>query len=1436
MPRRRADAASTGLFDSTGIDDAAGVAARRGILNHGGLFSPYYLFDVMSKLHREELHREDVDDLASTVRSVVRRAARRLQADSSRAETWTVLEAPVLEALGFDAVPSTETVSTASGDVPVSHVQLDDGDVALVLVDAHPVGTDLEHDRHAPAPGVSVQPIELAFEAALDAHPTARWGLLTNGGEVRLYRKGGPVARQYLAAVLPALVDGDLRDEWTAFFACFRRESLAPGADGRAFVDRVLAESGQHARRIADDLRENVRDAVEALARGVIAQRRNWVLWGGHQPNRDVARRLFRESLYLLYRILFIAFAEAHELLPASTSRAYRETYSFEHLRDVCDSSLAPGGGDETYLWDALSVLFRLVRDGYGSPESGLFILPPLGGELFDPGKTPILSGAVVADRYMHAVVRALSLDRSGRRGAPSRFSYLDLGVDQLGSVYEGLLAYEADIATEPMVEARLTRNGKPIGDLLLVPRASVERSRRLVAAGEEELPASTFIIRAQGARRKASGSYYTPSPLARVMVQKALEPLVMPIIEGCGARDASGKAGRSPDEILGITVIDQAMGSGAFLVHAVHLLADAYREALQASGAPEERLDPMEMAAIKRLVAQRCVYGIDLNPMAVELAKVSLWLETLAASEPLSFLDAHLRCGNALMGAPDALEGDGPRLDHIPDAAFSAVRGDATPEWKRIMREARKRNASALRTLERDAEHQQEDILKRTLSGALSNALERLRHLHGRISEMAATHEPVTVKQALEARKAAAYAEELAQPTYTALREVADLWCAIWFWPETEDTPAPDTWQYRDIASELLAAAREDRPTALAAAQQRQRIVASEVGAERRFLHRWLEFPDVEAAGGYSVVVGNPPWETVNSDRKEFFAATDAETLALEGRALDARIAALVEEMPDLGEAWDAEVLLRDQEATYLAQSGMYTWRSGAGGYVNTYQLFFERGVRDLAPGGGCALVLAGAFVLKANAAALRRAAFTQYRLRFLILSDNERKTYPGIDHRVEFCFVHVTREPSPADLPCRFLVGKLEDGDWRSLSLPDLVALIERMPEGSVNLPLAMVRAMSPETLAPPTVTSPRDAELLRRLYARFPRFSDPASGWTAEFGAEIHSSGDRDHFVHRDDLLARGGVRVGETRIEHDGRVYVPLLEGRNIWQLVYGFTDPKLWISDESVRDLLRPQAQYGGMRSNATMRVAWRDVARIIDRRTMVAGILPAGTTSKDKLPYVRAGSLSPRRMVCLAGLWTSFAFDWQMRTSGIGAMKFGPLLAQPVPTAASLDYLMAVAIAALQPDWLRCQAEDACETRAEQLEWWRARARMDAEIFGIVGLSLEEAAYVLSSFPQLDREQPALAGEDRSTVTRDLVLAEYAALRGTGPADINALFEAVDRRPLGGTGDARERSERALAAGALPYVEVPQADQARQWAEDTEEDEVDADVSEEVHA
>jgi hypothetical protein len=231
---------------------------------------------------------------------------------------------------------------------------------------------------------------------------------------------------------------------------------------------------------------------------------------------------------------------------------------------------------------------------------------------------------------------------------------------------------------------------------------------------------------------------------------------------------------------------------------------------------------------------------------------------------------------------------------------------------------------------------------------------------------------------------------------------------------------------------------------------------------------------------------------------------------------------------------------------------------------------------------------------------------------------------------------------------------------------------------------------------------------------------------------------------------------------------------------------------------------------------------------------MIAAILPPMTASKHKLPYVRAGSLTPSEMVLLAVLWSSVEFDWQLRTQGISGMTFGSLRDQVVATPDQLSAMLRTGLAAIQPTWLRDQAAAECGVEPDYLDWWQARAQLDAQIFRVYGFSLEEAGYVFSTFPMLDRQQQPLPGEITSTITRDLVLARFAELLGVKPPDVGELFEVFGRPPLGGRGQVDDRANRALALGAIPYVAMPQADQTRDLDEEEDEDAIQA--AEEVMA
>ena len=311
----------------------------------------------------------------------------------------------------------------------------------------------------------------------------------------------------------------------------------------------------------------------------------------------------FEQALTIVYRILFLLFAEARALVPV-WHPVYRESYSLDGLRAAAERPHGALG-----LWDALRAISRLAHAGC---RAGDLRVTPFNGRLFSPARTPLAERTHLDDEAARRAILALSTRLSADRGGRERIAYRDLGVEQLGAVYETLLDYKPEV----------------------IPGA------RSIRGGRVEL-------RAGSGTRKATGTFYTPQPIADYMVRRTLGPLVR---------------GADPDRILQLRIVDPAMGSGAFLVAACRYLATAYEAALiSAGGCHPSDIGERERATIRRSVAERCLYGVDVNPMAVQLARLSLWLTTLASDRPLSFLDHRLQVGNSLIGAWLAVLGRAP-------------------------------------------------------------------------------------------------------------------------------------------------------------------------------------------------------------------------------------------------------------------------------------------------------------------------------------------------------------------------------------------------------------------------------------------------------------------------------------------------------------------------------------------------------------------------------------------------------------------------------------------------------------------------------------------------------------------------------------------------------------------------------------------------------
>jgi hypothetical protein len=647
--------------------------------------------------------------------------------------------------------------------------------------------------------GATITLIVTAWAADLDALWRAAvrlgssvhtsWCLCFNATHLRLVDAERTYARRFVEFDLGATLAHP--DSFTVLWALLRAEAhvssparapdQALAETACTLINRVVESSAARSVGVCASLKQGVCDSLVELAQGLIAAD------GGRRsrtPGRGRLSGVLDQSLTIVYRILFLLYAEARGLLPV-WHPIYKESYSIETLRSLAEDPQSAAG-----LWETFQAMSRLAHAGC---RAGDLSVTPFNGRLFSPCHAPLADRCNLDEGTMRRAILALSIETGHGPQGRRRIAYRDLGVEQLGSVYETVLDYEPRLLT-----------------------AAVENCRRAGAAPtQSSARGSSAGLEPGRSQRKATGTFYTPRSITEFLVRSALEPLV---------------ASATAERILNLRVLDPSMGSGAFLVAACHHLARAYESALLREGAchPGD-IGEAERAGFRRTIAEHCLYGVDANPMAVQLARVSLWLTTLAGDRPLTFLDHTLRTGDSLVGASlDDLARQAP-------AHPGGRRGQGAPatlplfepeEWRGTLREvlpvrgrlsARPSDSIAeVRSKERD--------------------LARLNDKDGVLSRW---------------------------------KGAVDLWCACWFWDSSRTLL--DRRTFGDLVSTVLGGhgvlpSRVVHPLLAEAA---------DIAARKQFFHWTLEFPEAFFDGngiplanpGFDAVVGNPPWEMLRAD-----------------------------------------------------------------------------------------------------------------------------------------------------------------------------------------------------------------------------------------------------------------------------------------------------------------------------------------------------------------------------------------------------------------------------------------------------------------------------------------------------------------------------------------------------------------------------------------
>ncbi|WP_409348285.1 Eco57I restriction-modification methylase domain-containing protein [Rhodococcus pyridinivorans] len=726
--------------------------------------------------------------------------------------------------------------------------------------------------------------------------------------------------------------------------AMFGRQALTPDADGNIWWTGVLEDSVKHTVGVSKDLREGIRLSIEIIANEVVRRRAARGLTLDGIDGQELAKH----SLRFLYRILFLLYAEASpemRVLPSGAPE-YGEGYGLDRLRELTLTELvSPQAKNGTHLYESLATLFRLVDRGHtphapnnvaDDPAPGLEF-NPLRADLFSPKATALIDEVGLGNETTQKVLEHLLLSKEskGRKGADRGFiSYAELGINQLGAVYEGLMSYTGFFAQEDLYE--VAKNGDPEKGSWVVPadRADhLSESDFVTALDEatgERKPVihhkGTFVFRLAGRERQQSASYYTPEVLTRFVVSQALAELL----------DQNGTR-TTPDEILQLTICEPALGSGAFAIEAVRQLAAEYLKRKQEDLGTLIDADqyPIELQKVKAHLALHQVYGVDLNATAVELAEISLWLDTMVSGLRAPWFGLHLRRGNSLIGARRAVysttllskkawlstspkdvplgEEIGAGIHHflLPSQGWGAVVD--TPEAKTYAPEKREE----LRLWRNGIRSNPSPAIKKRLA-ALAQRVETLwaftlRRLTIAESEARRNihifgtdepeHTPAITREQIE------QVLDDENGAYRRLRRVMDAWCALWSLPLTIDIEPPDwdqwvgaleailgvppkagkfekygqtslagdlNWSELDVAEDTDRTFSQSLPIDKALDGFPWLAIAQSIANTHGFLHWELDFAPVFANGGFDLQIGNPPWVRPDWDESGVLAEFD--------------------------------------------------------------------------------------------------------------------------------------------------------------------------------------------------------------------------------------------------------------------------------------------------------------------------------------------------------------------------------------------------------------------------------------------------------------------------------------------------------------------------------------------------------------------------------
>ena len=1260
-------------------------------------------------------------------------------------DDWLI--ALLKEVLGFSHLAPARSVAVGDRTFLITH-QAFGGAVPVLLTTR-----EFELDRSDPRFGEDGRrraPHGLMQEL-LNASDDSLWGIVANGAKLRLVRDNPSFTRPaYIEADLDLIFAEQLYPDFAVLWLLGHPTRLKPvdGEASDAFLERWRAEAHETGERALEHLREGVTEALRQLGNGFLQHPHNESLRGALSDGTLSAERYFQELLRLVYRLLFLFTAEERGVLhtPNATDdhcAIYAQGYSLVRLRD---RALKRRQYDRHHdLWRGLKLVFSTLSRG--EPALGL---PALSG-LFATEQCKNLEAELISNERLLEAVRALAYFRSG--SALARVNYRDMDTEELGSVYESLLE--------------------------LHPVIDVDAAPWTFGFGGQ---ANSKI--SKGSERRITGSYYTPSVLVNELIKSALEPVLIKAIE---ANPADPRAA-----LLSLKVIDPACGSGHFLLAAARRMAAELARIEAGSDTPDEAARQHAL----REVVQHCIYGVDRNPLAVELCRTALWIETVEPGKPLTFLDSHILCGDSLLGVFDlSLLRDG-----IPDEAYKPLNGDDRKIANHYKAKNKREKAERLR-----------------VEGGLG--LARQKDLEQDLAVL--TDMPEETVDEIAEKWARFQALTGEGSTAWALERACDLWTSTFFARKIEggQFAGPDGMPRRGAETvatsgtlwEFLRGREPFGPLTGAVA---------ELASHYRFFHWPIAFADVMARGGFDLVLGNPPWETMSPDQKEFFSTYDPGVRFMAPADQKTAFDRLLEH-PQIAARW--QQYCRDLYAAvhFMKSSGRYRLFAPGNlgkGDFNVYRMFVETALAATHKDCVAAQFVPEGLYNGANATAIRRELFQNFRLEKLAGFENTKGIwFPSIDTRTKFCLYVAWKGGRTDRFGAAFRVNSTE-------RLQDFSA------GRFLSIPVDVMAQFSPDAMAVMEFAAQQEIDICTQMYARYPKFGADIEGLSCRhYMREVDMGNDRALFSDGDD-----GLPVFEGRMvdayDYRAKGYVSGRGRSAVWDaLSFGSLSKRMqpqWrIPADNIPDKLSGRID--------RYRIGFCDVASPTNSRSLIAALIPPHCICGDKVPTIILG-LDPLHHLLWLGVANSLVMDFIVRKKVSLKMSYTIMDSLPFPrdferTPAAAEIARRVyTLCTVGPEManFRDQAVNAgiLTSQGDVTEDPDRRAERAAEIDVLVarevyGLTKQEMLYILDpanvlgedctveTFKALRNREIREFGEYR---TQNLILTAWNRLEETEVREVapaiavsQAPFALAELAALSDGNWARPMQDQRAETGAL---------------------------------